>query len=196
MIGLVRGDIAGINGNSVILDTGGVGYRVTVSGATLTEVLRIVGPITLFTYMHVREDSLELFGFTSDGERTVFETLLSTHGVGPSLALAILGTLGVAEVVRSVQEQDAQRFEVVPGVGKKTAARLVLELQGSLAASSISPSGSGGISGTPLLRSEVADALEALGYASDEIRLAVSALEGSESVEEGLRIALKNMRVR
>ena len=94
MIGLVRGTIASFAGNSVIIDTGGVGYRVTLTPSTIAALSSETEPVTLFTYTHVREDALELFGFLSDAERGVFETLLGTHGVGPSLALSILGTLG------------------------------------------------------------------------------------------------------
>ena len=193
MIGLVRGSVAGVNGNSVIVDTGGVGYRVTLTPSAIAE-LSLNGPeVTLFTYTHVREDALELFGFLSDAERGVFETLLGTHGVGPSLALAIIGTLGANEVVRAVQDQDSSSFELVSGVGKKTAARLILELQGSMAASTLMPSSMSGLSGGPTTRSDVSAALEALGYGSDEIHAATANLDGTESVEHGLRLALQAM---
>lgn len=193
MIGLVRGVVAGMTGNTVIIDTGGVGYRVTVTSGSIAEMTQTSADVTLFTYTHVREDALELFGFLSDGERAVFETLLGTHGVGPSLALSILGSLGANEVVRAVQEQDPASFEVVPGVGKKTAARLVLELQGSMAASSVTPSAANGLSGSPSLRSEVAAALDALGYGPEEIRAATAGLETGVSVEQGLRLALRSL---
>jgi len=195
MIGLVRGTIAVLNANSVIIDTGGVGYRVTVAPSTVAAITGSGSEVTLFTYTHVREDSLELFGFVSDAERAVFETLLGTHGVGPSLALSILGALGVNEVVRAVQDQDSASFEVVSGVGKKTAARLILELQGSMAATAVTPSASTGLSG-PSSRSEVAAALEALGYGPEEIRAATASLEGTESPEQGLRLALRAMGAR
>jgi holliday junction DNA helicase RuvA len=193
MIGLVRGTIASLSGNSVIVDTGGVGYRVTITPSTMATLSAETQAVTLFTYTHVREDVLELFGFLSDAERGVFETLLGTHGVGPSLALAILGTLGASEVVRAVQEQDSSSFELVSGVGKKTAARLMLELQGSMAAATVMPSTVGGLSGGPTIRSDVAAALEALGYGMDEIQAATADLDGTESVEHGLRLALQAM---
>jgi Holliday junction DNA helicase RuvA len=193
VIGLVRGVVAGMTGNTVIIDTGGVGYRVTVTSGSIAEMTQTSADVTLFTYTHVREDALELFGFLSDGERAVFETLLGTHGVGPSLALSILGSLGANEVVRAVQEQDPASFEVVPGVGKKTAARLVLELQGSMAASSVTPLAANGLSGSPSLRSEVAAALDALGYGPEEIRVATAGLKTGVSVEQGLRLALRSL---
>ena len=151
------------------------------------------GEVVVFVHTHVREDAIVLFGFASEDERLVFEVLLATHGGGTSLALAILGTLGSDAVIRAVQSGDAAAFEAVSGVGKKTAARLVLELHGSLADVRGAP---GPVRSAPEgddERADVAAALGELGYSADEIRRAVSTLDGTEPIESALRLALREL---
>ena len=194
MIGLLRGTLAHGGEATVVVDVGGVGYQVTVTPATRMALGAEPGEFLLWIHTQLRQDALVLFGFPSQVEREVFELLLTTPGVGPSLAMAILGSLGARGVEAAVAAEDASAFEQVPGVGRKTAARLVLELQGKLVGVELSGEalGSGAPPGAEEL-AEVADALSALGYSSEEVRRALGVLEGDEAVEVALRLALREL---
>jgi Holliday junction DNA helicase RuvA len=194
MIGLLRGTLAHGAESEVVVDVGGVGYRVTVTPATRVALGAEPGEFLLWIHTQLRQDALVLFGFPSQVEREVFELLLTTPGVGPSLAMAILGTLGASGVVSAVAAEDVTAFERVSGVGKKTAARLALELQGKFADVEV---GEGlallaALPGSDEL-AEVADALVALGYSSEEVRRALGVLDGDEAVEVALRLALREL---
>ena len=194
MIGLLRGSLAHGAETEVVVDVGGVGYLVTVTPATRVALGAEPGEFLLWIHTQLRQDSLVLFGFPTQVEREVFELLLTTPGVGPSLAMAILGTLGASGVVAAVAGEDPTPFEQVSGVGKKTAARLALELQGRFAGLEAGD-GSAGVAALRVddEQAEVASALSALGYSSEEIRRAVAVLDGSEPVETALRIALREL---
>jgi Holliday junction DNA helicase RuvA len=194
MIGLLRGRVVRHGPSDLILDVGGVGYRIVASPVTVAAVASSADEVEVSIHTHVRDDAIILYGFANDAEREVFEILLSTHGVGPSLALAILGTLGASGVVVAVQTGEASAFESVTGVGKKTAARLVLELQDSLSSRALAEEFDGATtSGASRDRSDVSAALGELGYSPEEIREATSVLDGTETVEHGLRIALRQL---
>jgi len=194
MIGMLRGTLAAAVDAEVVVDVAGVGYRVTVAPATQVSLGGEPGEFTLWIHTQLRQDALQLYGFTSVTERDLFEVLLTTPGVGPSLAMAILGTLGASGIIVAVAAGDTAAFEAVSGVGKKTAARLALELQDRLAGFDVVGSavprsaGSTGPEG-----SDVAQALGALGYSSDEVRRAVSVLDGTEQIETALRLALREL---
>jgi Holliday junction DNA helicase RuvA len=193
MIGLLRGTLAASGDTEVLVDVAGVGYRVTVAPTTRVALGVETGEFTLFIHTQLRQDALQLYGFASIAEREVFEVLLTTPGVGPSLAMAILGSMGASGVVAAVAGGDTVAFESVTGVGKKTAARLALELQGKLAGLDV---GAGPSPSSPQAAddgSELAEALSALGYSGDEIRRALSGLDGSEPVEQALRLALREL---
>jgi Holliday junction DNA helicase RuvA len=192
VIGSLRGQLVNTRATDALIDVGGVGYRVVATASTLSALRDMRGEVTVSVYTHVREDALVLYGFVTDQEREVFEILLGTHGVGPSLAMAIVGTLGAQNVVRAVHEGDAGSFEQVAGVGKKTAARLVLELQGSLG-EGFEPAGAPASAMSTGVRADIAAALDELGYSSEEIRVALGELDGSEGVEQGIRRVLKAM---
>lgn len=191
MIAWLSGRVAANGSGHVVIDVGGVGYRVLVTASTMADLLVRPAPVEVHVHTLVREDAITLFGFADESEREVFEVLLGTHGVGPALAMAILGTLGAGGVVAAVRDGDGAAFETVTGVGKKTAARLVLELQGSdlgsLPTAVLPP-----VAATPA-RSEATDALVALGYSADEVRQTLSSLDESESVEVLLRLALREL---
>ncbi len=194
MIGLLRGTLAHAGETEVVVDVAGVGYRVTVTPATRVSLGAEPGSFTLWIHTQLRADALVLYGFASASERDLFEVLLTTPGVGPSLALAILGSLGPSGVINAVAAEDAAAFETVSGVGKKTAARLSLELQGRLVGFETGvPLAMPGVPEAVDEATEVADALVALGYSTDEVRRAVSALDGTESVETALRVALREL---
>ncbi len=133
MIGLLRGHVVVRTGEGeVIIDVAGVGYRVTVTPATAAALAAGSVEATLFVHTHVREDAIVLYGFVHDDERRCFEVLLASHGVGPALALGIMAALSPAALSTAVLEDDLETLCTVPGVGRKTAARLLIELKSRL----------------------------------------------------------------
>jgi Holliday junction DNA helicase RuvA len=176
----------------LLLDVGGVGYRVLVPTGLLTSVGDIGSTLGLYVHTHVREDAIILYGFSTVNERRCFEALLSAHGVGPSLALAVLSSLHPDSLVRAVVEGDLDLLCSVPGIGRKTAARLVLDLKAKLdLPDDFSVVQQGGTASGE--RAEVRGALQELGYGPDEIRVALEVLPESGSVEELLRRALREL---
>src|ERR1700722_5401542 len=144
VIGLLRGAVVVRSGEGeVIIDVGGVGYRVAVTPATAAALVLggTAAEATLYVHTHVREDAIVLYGFVHDDERRCFEVLLGSHGVGPSLALAIMAVLSPASLSTAVLEDDLDTLCTVPGVGRKTAARLVIELKSRLDLPDLSLSG-------------------------------------------------------
>jgi holliday junction DNA helicase RuvA len=216
VIGLLRGAVVVRSGEGeVIVDVGGVGYRVAVTPATAAALV-VAGTgaeATLYVHTHVREDAIVLYGFVHDDERRCFEVLLGSHGVGPALALAIMASLSPAALSTAVLEEDLDTLCTVPGVGRKTAARLLIELKSRLDLPDLSLSGAGlggagagagggGGPGDPGLRpsrtsrAEARAALSELGYAPDEIRGALDGLRDDVGVEEMLRLALRELASR
>jgi Holliday junction DNA helicase RuvA len=211
VIGLLRGHVVVRTGESeVIIDVAGVGYRVTVTPATAAAL--VVGcsgsgaESTLFVHTHVREDAIVLYGFVHDDERRCFEVLLASHGVGPALALGIMAALSPAALSTAVLEDDLETLCTVPGVGRKTAARLLIELKSRLDLPDLSldrigvsvGGGDGGeaLRSTRTSRAEARAALSELGYAPDEIRGALDGLRDDVGVEEMLRLALRELASR
>ena len=207
MIGLLRGAVVVRTGEGeVIIEVGGVGYRVAVTPATAA-VLVTAGSgaeATLHVHTHVREDAIVLYGFVHDDERRCFEVLLGSHGVGPALALAIMAALSPAALSTAVLEEDLDTLCTVPGVGRKTAARLLIELKSRLDLPDLSLSGGGagvGVAGAAAggdrtSRAEARAALSELGYAAEEIRGALDGLRDDVGVEEMLRLALRELASR
>ena len=217
MIGLLRGAVVLRTGEGeVIIDVGGVGYRVVVTPATAAALV-VGGAVggggraeaTLYVHTHVREDAIVLYGFVHDDERRCFEVLLGSHGVGPALALAIMAALSPAALSTAVLEEDLDTLCTVPGVGRKTAARLLIELKSRLDLPDLSLSAAGGGSGaggggmgadgpgsSRTSRAEARAALSELGYAPDEIRGALDGLRDDVGVEEMLRLALRELASR
>ncbi len=203
MIGLLRGPAVLRTGDGeVIVDVAGVGYRVTVTPSTAVALVSSGPKVeqTVFVHTHVREDAIVLYGFAHDDERRCFEVLLGSHGVGPALALAIMGILSPAALSTAVLEDDIETLCTVPGVGRKTAARLLIELKSRLDLPDLSLDSTGSSSGseggrvsTRTARSEARAALNELGYAADEIRGALDGLRDDVGVEEMLRLALREL---
>ena len=192
MIGSLRGTLLDRPATGeVIVEVGGVGYRASVP----TPVLAALGPVGsevfLHVHTHVREDAIVLYGFAHADERRCFEALLGAHGVGPSLALAILSALSPAALSTAVLEEDLDTLCLVPGVGKKTEARLLLELKARLDL----PTLGGGSASAPAgsARGEARAALAELGYGPDEIAGALESVEGDAPVEELVRSALREL---
>lgn len=195
MIALLRGRVAAGSLGEVVLDVHGVGYAVRVAPGTPT------GPagreLTLHTHLAVREDALTLYGFATTGARDLFEVLLGVTGVGPKVALAALGTLGEEGVRRAVVAEDVTALTVVPGVGRKGAQRMILELRERLGAAGQAADGlPGELAGSAdpaNPRAEAAQALVALGYAPNEAArvLDVAGVNAHANAEELLRDALR-----
>ncbi len=205
MIGSVRGTLLERwPTGEVLVEVSGIGYRVTITASTALDLGEVGSEVFLHTHHHRREDSETLYGFLTADERIVFEALLSAHGVGPSLALAILGVHPPASLLRVLADDDLASLCLVPGVGKKTAARLLVELKSRLdipgldaAAVAGGPgAGSGAAAGrgpaSPL--GDVRDALTNLGYGPDEVAEAMRELPAEETdTSEMLRLALQKL---
>jgi Holliday junction DNA helicase RuvA len=188
MIGRLSGLLAGKNPPQVLVDAGGVGYELDVPMSTFFNLPELGQPVVLLTHFVVREDAQLLYGFLSAAERDAFRLLVKISGVGPRTALALLSGLSVAELAHAVSVQEAGRLVKVPGIGKKTAERLLLELKGKLGAELALPSaGSAGSEAG----SDIVQALLALGYNDKEAASAMKALPADVGVAEGIRLALK-----
>ena len=196
MIGSLRGHFAGRTGETELLvDVGGVGYRVAVTTSAAASLGAVGSEVFLHIHTHVREDAIVLYGFLHDDERRCFEALLGAHGVGPSLALAVLSVLSPAALSTAVLEDDVDALCAVPGVGRKTAARLVLDLKSRLDLPDLSVPVAAGPDGRSA-RSEAREALAELGYSSEEIRVALDGHPEDLGVEELLRLALRELATR
>ena len=188
MIATLRGEITQIEGNAIVVETGGVGLRVFVPNM-LRERLKAREAIFLFTHLVVREDDWKLYGFETQADRELFNTLLGVDGVGPRTALAVLSTLTVDTVQRAVFGDEPDLLSRVPGVGKKTAQKMVLYLHDRLKP----VSGLEKIASLSDSDSEVLAALTALGYSVVEAQTAIQSIpkNAPDDVEERLRLALQ-----
>ena len=196
MIGSLRGIVLDrLTRGELLIEVGGVGYRVTVIPSLLATV-ELGGPVFVHVHTHVREDALVLYGFAARDERVCFEALIGAHGVGPALALSILSALSPSALHRALAIDDVDALTAIPGVGKKTAARLLIELKSRLDLdldADLVVVGAGG--GAASARSEVRAALAGLGYGPDEVRSAVRDLPDDGSVEDLLKSALRQLAV-
>jgi Holliday junction DNA helicase RuvA len=188
MIGRLTGLLAEKNPPQLLLNVGGVGYEVDVPMSTFYNLPGVGQEVTLLTHFIVREDAQILFGFLTPEERRTFRELIKISGVGPRMALALLSGLSVSELVQAVAQQEAGRLVKVPGIGKKTAERLLLELKGKLG-DALAPSA------TPASdnQSDILQALLALGYNEREAAAALKALPADVGVSEGIKIALRTL---
>jgi Holliday junction DNA helicase RuvA len=186
MIARLRGRAVANTRDGLVLDVGGVGYLVA---ATPTAVRKADGAdeVTLQTYLHVREDALQLYGFADPAERELFIHLLSVNGIGPKVALAIVSGSPAAELRRAIALQDTARFQAIPGIGKKTAERIVLELKEKLA-DGVPDTATAGEAGPHLV---ARDALVELGWSVVEAEQALAQTDPDAPAEERVRQALK-----
>ena len=195
MIGSLRGSVLErTEEGTALVEVGGVGYIVSVTPRTLAE-LEPGSSVFLHVHHHIREDTQQLFGFLGRDERTTFQVLINTHGIGPSLALAILGTHSPSALVDIVATSDQAALTLVPGVGKKTAERLLIELRNRLNLPMLDPVPVGGGSGGTAV-GDVREALAGLGYAQEEIRDVLRELPSSGDASALLRDALKLLGVK
>jgi Holliday junction DNA helicase RuvA len=202
VIGSLRGSLFDRLGDGeVLIDVGGIGYRVTVSPATVVQLGDVGDDVFVHIHHHIREDNQTLYGFLTADERVCFEALLGAHGVGPALALAILSVHDPVALARVLIDDDIGALCLVPGVGKKTAARLLIELTSrldleGLAASTPVGIGNGPgatVAGSPL--ADVRDALANLGYGTDEVNGALRDLTPDGDAPALLKQALQRLAV-
>jgi len=187
MIGRLTGTLLEKHPPQILVDAHGVGYEVDVPMSTFYNLPAIGEKVTLLTHFSVREDAQQLFGFLTAKEREVFRILIKISGVGPKLALSVLSGMSVDDLAGAVALQETGRLTKIPGVGKKTAERLLLELKGKL----VDALPSTGAASAANTSREVLDALLALGYSDKEALPAVKQLPADLSLEEGIRQALK-----
>ncbi len=185
MISRLRGVPVGRTPEGLVLDVGGVGYLLHATPRALRRA-EGAAEVTLETYLHVREDALQLFGFADAGERELFLRLLGVSGVGPKVALAVVGSGAPSELWQAIAAGDPARFQAIPGIGKKTAERIVLELKGSLADALVP------VPGEPASGDAVArQALVELGFSAVEAERALASVDPGLPPEERVREALR-----
>ena len=187
MISRLRGRAIARRPDGVVIDVGGVGYLVQATPRVAAQA-DAGAELTVETYLHVREDALQLYGFGDSAERELFEHLLSVSGIGPKVALAIVSGSSAQELVRAIAREDVARFQAIPGVGKKTAQRVVLELKEKLgSAASVPEPLRGGAEPHTMAR----EALVELGFSPGEAEHALSAIDPELPPQERVRLALK-----
>jgi Holliday junction DNA helicase RuvA len=188
MIGRIQGILVSVHPPRLLVDCQGVGYEIDVPMSTLYQLPDTNQKITLLTHFQVREDAQQLFGFATETEREAFRQLIKISGVGSRTALAVLSGMSVNELAQAIAMQEAGRLTQVPGIGKKTAERLCLELKGKLAPDLGIV---GGKAHTVEASSEVLQALLALGYSEKEAHLALKQIPSDTTVSDGIRMGLK-----
>ena len=188
MIGRISGTLLEKNPPQVLIDAQGVGYEIDVPMSTFYNLPDLGGKVMLFTHLVVREDAHLLFGFATDAERKVFRQLLKVSGVGARTSLAVLSGMSVGDLAQAVTMQDAGRLTKVPGIGKKTAERLLLELKGKLGVEFASAVD---VHRLPSAGSDILNALLALGYNEKEALAATKQLPADTTVADGIRQALR-----
>jgi len=187
MIGRLSGTLVEKAPPQLLVDVGGVAYELDVPMSTFFNLPAVGEPVVLLTHLVVREDAHLLYGFLTHEERATFRLLVKISGVGPRTALAILSGLSVGELAQAVAMQEGGRLVKVPGIGKKTAERLLLELKGKLGDAVAAPQQAPGSSA----QADVLQALVALGYSDREAAVALKALPPDVSVSEGIKLALR-----
>ena len=188
MIGRIQGILVSVHPPRLLVDCQGVGYEIDVPMSTLYQLPETNQKISLLTHFQVREDAQQLFGFATETEREAFRQLIKISGVGSRTALAVLSGMSVNELAQAIAMQEAGRLTQVPGIGKKTAERLCLELKGKLAPDL------GIVGGKPQVieaSSEILQALLALGYSEKEAHLALKQIPPDTTVSDGIRMGLK-----
>ncbi len=193
MIHRLRGTLVEKDTEGIVLDVGGVGYRTSASLTTLRALPSLGEECVIHTRMVVREDAMLLFGFATKEERSAFDALTAVSKVGPKLALAVLSSMSPPEIAEAVARGDVLKFTSVPGLGRKSAERLVLELKGkdiAVFAPEPSVAGNGG-GGGPYM--EAREALTALGYSLEEAEKALNSIPPQETVEKYIKEALRRI---
>lgn len=186
MIGRLRGVFASRREEVVCVDVNGVGYEAQVTPRDLASLPGLGEEIVIHTHTHVREDDISLFGFASEPDRDLFRILLGASGVGPKVAMALIGSMESEEIVRSIVNEDPEALTVAPGVGKRGAQKIVLELAPKLAGREVEITGSSDLG-------SVRQALEGLGYSTAEINSVVADLNPNDPIDVQIKMALQNL---
>ena len=186
MIGRLTGKLAAKHPPHVLVDVGGVAYELDVPMSTFYGLPATGQEVSLFTHLSIKEDAHTLYGFATLDERATFRQLIRISGVGPRTALAILSGLSVNELAQAISLQESGRLVKVPGIGKKTAERLLLELKGKLGDALVAPASVGNAA-----QGDILQALLALGYSDREAAAALKALPGDVGVSDGIKLALR-----
>lgn len=189
MISSIRGTVLAIAPDSLVVEVGGVGFKVLIPAAVVESLDGVGRSVSLHTHLIVREDALTLYGFASEEQRALFELLLGVNGVGPKVALSVIGSLSPDVLRRAVAHEQPEVFQRVPGVGKKTAEKIVFHLKDRIG----KDVGLGAITALSDRDTEVIGALTTLGYSLVEAQAALQSLgrDAPEGVEERVRLALR-----
>jgi Holliday junction DNA helicase RuvA len=192
MITSVRGILLFVGVDYAVVETGGVGLMIYAPRNVLGALSEIGGEVRFYTHLHIREDLLALYGFASPDQRHLFETLLGISGIGPKVALSLLSSAPPEELRATIAGGDTTRLSRIPGIGKKTAERLVLELRGKLELKGV-PAPSGATPALMMLNNELAEMLIGLGFTAAETSAAIAALpaDAPPELDERLRLALR-----
>lgn len=197
MIALLTGTIAYKSPEFIILDVNGVGYRVQIPFSTYYDLPEPGGTVSLNIYTHVKEDAINLYGFRSLMEKQSFQMLISVSGIGPKLGKDILSNIQVDDLVRAISQGDLARLSAIPGIGRKTAERLVVELKDKIQKiTAVTPAkGEAPVASTTPVTDDVASALINLGYKEAIVKKTISELDipAGESMENILKLALKRL---
>lgn len=186
MIGRLRGVLVASRESGIIIDVAGVGYEVAMTTRDLVTLPGIGEEIVVHTHTHVREDDISLYGFAAESDRELFRVLLSASGVGPKVAMALLASMTAHEIVRAITGEDPDALTIAPGVGKRGAQKLVLELGPKLAGRETEVVGGQSLGG-------VRQALEGLGYSTAEINTVIKDLDPLEPIEVQIKVALQRL---
>jgi Holliday junction DNA helicase RuvA len=190
MIAFLTGRLAAKTPTHALIDVGGVGFRLAMSTSSIAALPAEGDEVTVHTYLHVREDDLSLYGFESDEERSGFEHLITVSGVGPKVALAVLSALAPDALKRALATEDVALLSSVPGIGKKTAQRLIIELKDKL---DLPDLGGGGAGPEPGAAGAARDALLSMGFSPGEAAAALQGAPADGSAEQLLRWALQSL---
>jgi len=182
MIALLRGQLVETSTESAILDVSGVGYELQVSANTLNDISLSSSDVQMFVYTHVREDALQLFGFSKKMEKELFLALIKVNGIGPKMALKILSGASVEHLVQMIEQEDTTALSRLPKVGKKTAEQMILTLKGKLVMEE-------GVTST-VQRKDIVSALVHLGFKLNDVEKVVSQMSPQAELEEGVRKGL------
>ena len=186
MIGRLRGMLVARRETDITLDVGGVGYEVSMTPRDLSGLPGIGEEIVVHTHQHVREEELSLYGFAAESDRDLFRVLLSASGVGPKVGQSLLASMSGADIIRAITSEDPDALTVAPGVGKRGAQKMVLELAPKLAGRETEIVGTSALGG-------VRSALEGLGYSTVEINAVIGDLDPSDTIENQVKAALQRL---
>ncbi len=191
MIASLRGRVVGLDSNSVIIEVNGVGFRVVLSTQNLATMGETKAEVSLLTTMIVRDDSLSLYGFKSEQEQRIFEKLMTVSGIGPKVAMSALSSFSADDLHRLILSEDVTRIATIPGIGKKTAQRIILELRGVLDTRELEKTGTTTHTAASIQASE---ALLNMGFTAKEVSLALQGYEGdATNVEALIRFGLRRL---